>query len=551
MRRIITSISSAFIALLMLSACVGIPTSGPVETGPLINDQADPELVLLPSGPTPGAEPEEILRDFLLAMRGPQGDYLVARQFLTPGLASTWDPDFAAVIRQGSESTTPGASENSLDYTITSSAYVDADWRYFETPPVTTTLQFAFTKEGGEWRISEAPDGIVLSASSFSLVFGERALYYFDPSYSYLVPDVRWFPSRSTVAVRVAHALAAGPTSWLAPGVLTSFPEATTVESVAVRNGVATVDLSREALNATPEDRLRMRQQLAATLDVATVLMTVGGLELVTPDTGIGPTRNPGVDPAVLLGSADQFGFDTGDGIADIPGLSSKVVDAGATAATLSADHESAAFLAGDGVYVARVGDAAALRLDARPGLVVPALDPFRFVWSAQASSASTLIAYEYDGTEHELQSNLPADATVVSIDVSRDGTRLLISLLTSSGPRLYVASIIRDQGMVPVGLGEELQPLASPAGVPVDSTWVDDRRIASLIRTDSSSLVTLIEIGGASGSIGEVTNGIAIVGGNRREGLRVLGGDGSVWRLQGGNWVDTGIIASFLGTKQ
>jgi len=551
MRRTLASVSAALVSLLVLSACVGIPTGGPVETGPLIDAQADPQVVYLPSDPNPGAEPEEILRDFLAAMQGPQGDYLVARKFLTPELAASWAPNASATISQGAASTSPGAAENSLSYTITSRAYVDTDWRYFETPPVTTTLDFSFTKESGEWRISKAPDGIVLTERSFNSVFTERALYFFDPSYTYLIPDVRWFPLRSTIALRIAGALASGPTPWLAPGVLTAFPEATTVESVTVRSGVATVELSGGALNATPEDRTRLRQQLAATLDVPTVLMTVGGLELVTPDAGVGPSRNPGVDPAVLMGFENQFGFETSGDVAEIPGISGKVVDAGATAVTLSADHESAAFLAPDGVYVARAGDAAAQLVDSRPGLVAPALDPFQYVWSAQASSASTLIVHEYDGTEHELQSSLPPDAAVVSIDVSRDGTRLLVSLLTSSGPRLYVASIIREQGMTPIGLGEELQPLASPAGIPIDTTWVDDRRVASLVKGDDGSFVNLIEIGGKSGEIGEVATGVAIVGGNRREGLRVLSSEGSVWRLQGGNWVETGIVASFLGTKQ
>jgi len=550
MRKVLASISAGFLSLLVLSGCVGIPTSGQVETGPTISVQPDSPLVYLPSDPTPGAEPEEILRDFLRAMQGPQGDYVVARKFLTPALASAWKPNESTIITQGAASTAPGPAENTLNYTITSSALVDADWRYVETPLASTTLEFAFTKENGEWRISAAPNGIILSESSFADVFTERALYFFDPSYAYLIPDVRWFPSRATIGLRIASALASGPTPWLASGVLTAFPESTSVVSVTVRSGVATVELGEAALDTTPEERARMRQQLAATLDVSTVVMTVEGLELVIPDTSVGPTRNPRVDPAVLLGLDGRFGFDTNGEIAGIPDLSDKVAGAGATAATLSADHESAAFLAPEGIYVARTTEADPLLLDSRSGLVAPALDPFRYVWSAPASSAATLVAYEYNGTPHELQSGLPADAAIVSIDVSRDGTRLLISLLTSSGPRLYAMSITRDQRLTPTGFGEP-QLLASPAGVPLDSTWVDDRRVASLIKGDSGAFVTLIEIGGKSSEIGEVPAGVSIAGGNGREGLRVLDSTGSVWRMQGSNWVETGIVASFLGTKQ
>ena len=60
-------------------------------------------------------------------------------------------------------------------------------------------LTYSFVQENGEWRISGGPDGIVLSQSSFSVVFTERALYFFDPTYTYLIPDVRWFASRATL----------------------------------------------------------------------------------------------------------------------------------------------------------------------------------------------------------------------------------------------------------------------------------------------------------------------------------------------------------------
>lgn len=551
MRRVVSSVAGALVAVLALSGCIGIPTSGGVEAGPLIGDQGTPEIVVLPDGPRAGAEPEEILRDFMLALRGPQSDYAIARLFLTPELNETWNPDLTTTIRQEATATTPGPVENSLRYTFTSNAYVDAEGRYYETAPGSQTLDFGFTQQAGEWRISSALDGIVLSQSSFSTVaFTERALYFFDPTFTYLVPDVRWFPSRPTTALRVGRALTAGPLSWLAPGVLSAFPEATKVESVTTRDGVATVALSAEALAATPENRNRMRQQLLASLDVSSVVMTVNDLELVTPDSGVGAVRNPGVDPALLLGTPTQFGFETDNGVADIPELSPKLVEAGATAVTLSADHTSAAFLSAGGVSVARAGDAPPQLVDPRPGLVAPALDPLRFVWSAQASSAATLRAFDYSGNEFELQSGLPADASVVSIDVSRDGTRLLVSLLTSSGPHLYVASVIRDQSTAPTGLGEPLL-LSSPTGTLLDATWVDDRRVASISQGGEGSFVTLIEIGGKTSELGEVASGVSIVGGNRREGLRVLDADGAVWRLQGGNWVETDIVASFLGTKQ
>ena len=41
-----------------LAGCVGIPTSGGVETGPVIEQQLDPDFVIDPSGPRAGSGPE-------------------------------------------------------------------------------------------------------------------------------------------------------------------------------------------------------------------------------------------------------------------------------------------------------------------------------------------------------------------------------------------------------------------------------------------------------------------------------------------------------------
>ena len=540
-------------AALLLTGCVGIPTSGGVATGPIIDDQSAPELIVLPSGPRAGALPEEILDDFMLAVRGPQNDYAIARQFLTSDLAATWDPDASATVRTGIASTTPGSGANSLDYTVTSTAVVDADGGYRETDAAAQTLEFDFVLEDGEWRISAAADGIVLSSSSFDVVFTERALYFFDPSYDYLVPDVRWYPSRATLPVRIVRALLAGPAPWLQQGVvLSAFPTAVSLTTAKIESGTATVEFSEEALAATPEDRNRMRQQLAASLDVGTVVMTVGGIELETPEVTVGAIKNPQVESAVLLGTGAEFGFDASGSIAPIPGISEAVVAGGGSAATLANNKQTVVFLSAGGVSVARVGKSEPLIVDSRAGLIRPSIDPFRFVWSVGRASAASLTTFELDGTQHPVQSTLPADASVSSIDVSRDGTRLLMYLTTPVGPRLIVAGIIRQQDTnIPTALGV-IEELRTPGGAPIGATWIDDRTVATLSRDGSVTPVSVVAIGGPSDSLGQVTDGVSIVGGNNAtDGVRLLRATGEVWRTQGSGWVSTGITASFLATKQ
>ncbi|MEP6480812.1 MAG: LpqB family beta-propeller domain-containing protein [Rhodoglobus sp.] len=548
----------AIAALLLLAGCVGIPTSGGVQTGPVIDYQLNPDFVVLPSDPRAGSTQDEILTDFMQAVRGPQNDYAVARKFMTKSLALSWDPDARVDIRTTPAATNPGAAPDSLQYTVTSRAYVDPDGRYIEQGLATQTLQFAFAKENGEWRISSAANGIVLSQSSFGVVFTERALYFFDPSHTYLVPDVRWFPSRATIPVRIVGALLAGPSSWLSHGVLVSaFPVATTLDqganSVDVEAGTTTVDLSKEAFAATPTQRSLMRQQLAATLGVSDVQMTVGGLELSAPEDASAIVNPTPVESAMLVGTGTSIGFDSGAGVSQISGLSPKLLAAGAVSLTLSNDKQSAAFLGADGIaYIARNGGDEPLAVDSRGGLTAPTLDPFLFVWSAQAGSAASLTSFGADGVEHPVQSGLPADAQIVSMAVSRDGTRMLLYLSTGVGPKLFVAGVIRGQDNAPAALGE-LVPLAVSTDDPISATWVDDRTVAVAAQADGLVAVTAFELGGPSASLGSLADARAIVGGTGgADGLRVLRNTGDTDRPAGsGGWVSTGIKATFLGTKQ
>ncbi|MCU1411472.1 MAG: hypothetical protein JWR04_2179 [Rhodoglobus sp.] len=552
MRRPLAAALAAAVVL-ALAGCVGIPTSGGVNDGAIIDGQTAPEFVVLPNDPIPGSTQQQILADFMQAVSSPQNGYQVAKKFLTAELAATWNPDASAIIRTPSvsaESTGP----DTMTYSFSSKASVDPTGQFQEARDASAqSLTFVFAKEDGEWRISQAADGIVLSQSGFDTAFRKQALYFFDPSYAYLVPDVRWFPARQTSSRRVVEALLAGPAPWLQQAVTTAFPDATTVGGVTAEPDGVVVDLSTEALSSDARARDRMRQQLVATLDKPNVSLTVRGLELATPDATGDRAVIPSVDPAVLVGDGTAFGFDGGSGITAIKGLSDQVVTGGAVAADLASDKQSVAFRdAAGAVYVALAGDSEATLIDGQPGHAAPAIDPFRFIWSALAADASTLTTWKVDGSPPNAISGLPADNAIVSMDVSRDGARLLLLLATPVGPRLIVAGIIR-QNNVPVALG---QPLDLPVGTetPLDATWVDDRTVATVAAdADGHSIVTAFEIGGPSISLGRVDGAHTIAGGaSGTDGLRVLTADGEIWRPRGSEgWVSTGIRASFLATKQ
>ena len=538
-----------------LSGCVGIPTGGGVQDGGAVTSGEQPDFQFAPEDPVPGSDPEQLLRDYLLALAGPQNDYAIARKFLTSEFSTVWDPDALTTIRVSGSGAIVPSSDSELQYTFSSRAYVDSTGRYFEQPGASNqTLAFEFEQEDGEWRISRAPDGIVLSQTTFETVFRAQPLYFLDPSSRFLVPDVRWFPLRGTFQRRVAEALLEGPASWLSGGVvITGFPEGTSLappESVVIDAGVATVTLSDAAGAATAAQKAAMRQQLAATLGVSTVVLKVGPVTLDSPDVGTPPER-PQVVGQPIVGTSDAFGFATASGVTALEGFSPQVIAAGPSAAAVSRDQSAVALLTAAGVSVATRDDPPTL-LDPRAGLIAPSIDPFNFVWSAQGSSVTSIIPFGLDSTEYPaIQTAIAPEARLISMDVSRDGTRVLLTVIEPLGPRVYVAGVIRDADNVPTRLNVESGlDVGLGATSPVDAAWIDERSVAVLVAGEDGTTVTTYEIGGPSSSLGPIDGGTALVGGNfGADGIRVLA-DGQLWQHRASGWLATGIDALYLATQ-
>ena len=554
-RRLKFALAAAIAVTVGLSGCVGIPTGGGVQDGGVVTSGNEPDFQFAPDDPKPGSDPEQLLRDFLLALAGPQNDYAIAQKFLTTEFSSVWDPDALTTIRSSGSGAIVASSDGELLYTFSSRAYVDSSGVYSEQPGASNqTLAFGFEKEDGEWRISRAPDGIVLSQTTFDDVFRAQSLYFLDPSSRFLVPDVRWFPLRGTFQRRVALSLLEGPASWLSGGVvITGFPEGTTLapsEGVVIDAGVATVTLSDAANAATAAQKAAMRQQLAATLGVSTVVLKVGPVTLDSPDVSTPPER-PQVVGQPIVGTPESFGFATASGITELEGFSAQVVAAGPSAATVGRDQNVVALLSGAGVSVVTRDDPPTL-LDQRAGLVAPSIDPFNFVWSAQGSSAASIVPFGLDNTEYPaVSTGISPDARLISMDVSRDGTRVLLTVIEPLGPRVYVAGVIRDADNAPMRLSIEYGlDIGLGAVTPIDAAWIDERSVAVLVSGEDGTVVSTYQIGGPSASLGAIEGGTAIVGGNfGADGIRVLAG-GQLWQHRASGWLATGIDGLYLATQ-
>ncbi len=216
----------AALTVVAVTACAAIPTDGPVRAGQSVKDESISGVDFRPDKPVDGSDQTAILRGFVAAGTGAQDDYAIAR--VSRGrLREEVEPRRGVTILQGS-GTVERVADRELTYTLTASATVDQDGEYTQAVrPTTSTLTFQFVRQDGQWRIAYAPDGIILTPVSFESVFQEHALYFFDPTYQFLVPDERWFLARSSTSTRIASALLAGPADWLKGAVVSAFPEGT------------------------------------------------------------------------------------------------------------------------------------------------------------------------------------------------------------------------------------------------------------------------------------------------------------------------------------
>lgn len=547
----------AAVSVLALTACAAIPVDGAVRTGQTIKDESLSGVDFRPDKPITGSDQTAILRGFIAAATGAQDNYAIARQFLASDFSQQWNPRQGVTIRDGS-GTVERADDRELTYTLTASATVDAEGEYTQAVrPTSSTLTFQFTREDGEWRIAYAPDGIILSPVSFDSVFQQHALYFYDPTFRFLVPDERWFLARSSTSTRIASALLAGPADWLKGAVVSSFPEGTqlSLNAVTIDSGTALVDLSSDALGASTVDRVRMREQLSKSLasvaTISSVSMTIEGASVSVPDSsGANAQQNPDVDPRPLVDEDGVVGYAaTGTGkVSKLGGgVGDTVADLDPTSIALSASGTTAAVGNRDGVVVVRGDDH--LRVDAREDLVAPSIDDLGFVWVGQSSDTRRITAYGLGGDPHQVATSLPR-GELVSFQVSRDSTRALALIETADGPGLYVMAVIRGSDRSPTSFGAAVRVQAA-TGDAVGATWVNDTDVASVGQTTAGPNVVRTTIGGQSSTLPKPDGRATSISGGSGGALLLRMSSGSVLQSTGGGWVTTGITADVLGVQR
>ena len=546
--------AAASLLAVALVACGGLPTSGPVVAGgPISQEDAGSVPVFIPDRPTKDATPQQIVEGFIAAGSGPLNNWETAQLFLAPAFASEWNPRAGVTVYAPGERTLQQTSETSFSLTVTPVGSVDEAGQLTAGNGGAAALSYTLARQDdGQWRITQAPQGIVLDRNSFEQVFGGYALQFFDPTWTYLVPDQRWFP-RLYAPTRIAEALVdGGPSDWLSGAVAPAFTDGArhAQVSVPVRSGVATVSLEdgARALDADALDR--MQTQLTASLKqtsgIAEVDMQVDDQPLRAQ---VLSTRETRVDSRPLVRTSTAFGF-AGSSIEQLPGLSDAIMLVPATDIEVDADRTAAAVRDGTGAVWRVTQEGVRARLDARAGLVAPSIDPSGYIWSVPQDAPGAVAAWAPDGTRVDVAAAWPGALRIASQRVSRDGTRIAAIIRDGDRSALWVASILRTRDGAPTSLGSVrlVAEFAAPASA---LTWVDSSTLALLTDVNGDPYVYTQDVGGFGSFVRAPAGITTIAGGTLSGGVRLRDEAGEVFTRSGANWQQLTTGADVLAIQQ
>ncbi|WP_417508338.1 GerMN domain-containing protein [Microbacterium sp.] len=550
-----------------LTACTSLPMSGEANAGLSVDDvDFDPDISQIAARPLEGASPEQIVEGFLDAALTPDNGWAIAREFLTPQLADTWRPSAGVSIDSGAPAREFTADIDGEEETAANAdvrvvldqvARIDEAGQYTELTGDDAVASFQVERnDDGEWRIAVADDGIFLDAEAFSQVYRRYSLQYFDHSWTHLVPDVRWYPRRQTVATTLTQALLNGePSEWLAPAVRSAIPGDVTLARDAVPispEKIATVDLTPNASALDPTQTARMRTQLEATLrpaGVTEVRLTVNGRDL---DAGRATIETGRTESSPMVLTEAQFGTYIGEEIIPYDGITNEIVEIAPSvqAIDVAVDDSHAAVQLKNG-EVFTVSDGRVDQLDARPGLIKPSIDPYGFTWSVPASAPQALTAWQSDVTPITPAGAFPDASAISAVRVAADGVRLA-AVITVGGQRwLALAVIVRDQNQVPVEIGPA-HPVAQIEGEVMGMSWIGDDTLGILVDSDAARVMLTQKVGGPGTEAAAPAQAMAISGGRTSVAVRILDEAGVLFAQRGTTWqmslADVLVLGSHAG---
>jgi hypothetical protein len=502
---------AVLLVLLMVLACAScstVPTGGTVfaargasEGDPL----SRPYVRILAADPKPNGSPQEIVSGFLAAAASFDDPVReVARKYLTGEAQRGWSPfDSVTIYDQRSLTSDPlrdGIQQVRVTLRTTLLGTVDGDSHYVpsEAAAGELNMDFALVKVSGQWRISSAPPGLLLSNDDFKRAYRPFDLTFAADGAEGLVVDqvrVPINPSES-LAKSLVNRLIAGPTRPLRGAVRSAFGNNVGVNSVVVDGDVVVIDFTYGIVGSVsdPADREAVSAQLAWTLKPMTesrrIEIRVNGEQFPGGPFVIDPRDYERFNPDVLTGDAQAYFMKQGklhiiDKERDNPVLVGPGDEQGRhfTDLAVSGDRSPkvAALAREGGVWVSGIAPGSQWQrwiAGAKP--TAPSWDRYGYVWSV-VRDGDTSKVYRSDGPSGPpvlVSAPQLEPTTVTAFRVARDGARVAVISDDGHGERVLVGTIDRDKMQV-----QNLRVL-----VPADG----EQEISGIAWRDASTLLVL-----------------------------------------------------------
>lgn len=190
--------------------------------------------------PTPGANPEALVRDFIRASGDPTDLHAAGRRFLLPNVAQSWDDAASVTLIDTLDVVSDGRTGDNATFVVKAHKVGELlSGGIYRPDDSRIEVKISLAKDDGEWRISSLPPGVLVERSQFLNVYQRKTLYFLNPAETIVVPDQRWVvASRSKTAEVLANLLVTGPREVLRP---------------AVQNGLEGASIRGEVTNAAGE----------------------------------------------------------------------------------------------------------------------------------------------------------------------------------------------------------------------------------------------------------------------------------------------------------
>ena len=494
----------AAVAVVALAGCVGVPTSGIVTYHTPGQTRVESEVGVAPLPPSDGANPSLIVEGFLHAMSVYQPGYAVARQYLAPSVREKWDPGAGVRVYTSDEYPVTQVVDDDVLLSARLVGTLDAGGQY-QAASGKVLQDFKLVSEDGQWRISNPPEGLLISSSLFATDYVGVDLHYLSADKTVMVPDVRWIPGGDDQLLRTLQRQVSGPGDWVKP--LVSFVEGVEVTGVTTVGGIATVGLGGTAGTLGTDDR---RAVLAGIVFTATQFTEVSQVEARVDSASWTLPGHPGTafatsdfaDWAPGAGNASLFVIKDGqvqeadsssqlkpvaDGLrepqpdktgkTDTPGLSGAFAVSGTrkqAAVVMTAKGgdtiQTASLAGGDEPVVVRQGKS----------FVRPAYSRTGELWTAQRAGLSTLEVIDARGEPLKVSVPKTPAGTLVALRLSPDGARVAVALSGPGGPELGLLRVQRVEGELRL---DGWHPIAFSDAQPlIDVAWSKPAELLVLV---------------------------------------------------------------------